>query len=147
MIESKKLNDDLLIICSDNMFEFGLVDFLDFFKKRRPAVNLCYDTGDVELIRSRHSCAVINEEGLLNLIRKSMISTAGSLILQDDNLHPVVFGHILFGVVGSDGLGTSPTFIDKPFRPAIFCNVPARTFSPGFSSDSTTACSLPAGLR
>ena len=63
VIETKKLDDDLLIICSDKMFEFSLVDFVDYFKERRAAVNLCFDSGDVELIRNKHGCAVINEEG------------------------------------------------------------------------------------
>ncbi|MBA7658132.1 UTP--glucose-1-phosphate uridylyltransferase [subsurface metagenome] len=63
VIESKKLDDDLLIICSDKMFEFSLVDFVVFFKTRREAVNLCFDTEDLEKIPHKHGCVVIDKQG------------------------------------------------------------------------------------
>lgn len=62
-IESKELDDDLMVICSDKMFEFSLADFVDFFKDRRAAVNTCCDVGDIELLRNKHGCVVVNERG------------------------------------------------------------------------------------
>ena len=61
-IESKQLNDDLLVICSDKLFEFSLNDFLAFFKRKGTTVNLCFDTGDIEQIRNKHGCVIINEK-------------------------------------------------------------------------------------
>ncbi len=63
VIESKKLDDDLMVICSDKMFEFSLADFVEFFKERRAAVNTCCDVGDVELLRNKHGCVVVDEQG------------------------------------------------------------------------------------
>jgi glucose-1-phosphate thymidylyltransferase len=63
VIESKELADDLMVICSDKMFEFSLTDFVDFFKDRRAAVNTCCDVGDIELLRNKHGCVVVNEQG------------------------------------------------------------------------------------
>lgn len=62
-IESKELHDDLMVICSDKMFEFSLADFVDFFEDRRAAVNTCCDVGDIELLRNKHGCVVVNEQG------------------------------------------------------------------------------------
>ncbi len=61
-IEFKELDDDLMVICSDKMFEFSLADFVDFFEDRRAAVNTCCDVGDIELLRNKHGCVVVNEQ-------------------------------------------------------------------------------------
>jgi len=61
-IESQMIDDDTLVICSDKMFEFKLSDFVECFKKRREAMNACFDTGDVEEIRGKHGCVVLDRE-------------------------------------------------------------------------------------
>ena len=65
VIESKQLDDDLMVICPDKMFEFSLADFVDFFEDRRAAVNTCCDVGDIELLRNKHGCVVVNEQGMI----------------------------------------------------------------------------------
>jgi glucose-1-phosphate thymidylyltransferase len=62
-IESQKIDDDTLVICSDKMFGFTLYDFVGYFKKRREAINACFDTGDVESLRGKHGCVVVDAEG------------------------------------------------------------------------------------
>ncbi len=62
-VKTKALQDDLMVICSDKMFEFSLVDFVAGFKAKRASVNLCFDTGNVEKIRNKHGCVVLNQEG------------------------------------------------------------------------------------
>ena len=62
-IKSQELDDDLLVICSDKMFEFKLSDFVEFFRGRGEAANACFDTGDVEKLRGKHGCVVVDEEG------------------------------------------------------------------------------------
>ncbi len=64
-IESKELDDDLMVICSDKMFEFSLADFVDFFEDRRAAVNTCCDVGDIELLRNKHGCVVVDEQAMI----------------------------------------------------------------------------------
>jgi glucose-1-phosphate thymidylyltransferase len=62
-VDRKRIDDDLLVICSDKMFEFSLADFVDSFKGRREAVNACYETGDIERIRNKHGCVVLDTDG------------------------------------------------------------------------------------
>jgi glucose-1-phosphate thymidylyltransferase len=62
-IKSQDLDDDLLVICSDKMFEFKLFDFVDFFRIRGAAVNACFDTGDPETVRGKHGCVLLDDEG------------------------------------------------------------------------------------
>jgi glucose-1-phosphate thymidylyltransferase len=62
-IEAHRVDDDLLVICSDKMFEFKMSDFVDFFRIRREAVNACFDTGDLATIRGTHGCVVLDPEG------------------------------------------------------------------------------------
>jgi glucose-1-phosphate thymidylyltransferase len=62
-IESQNLDDDLLVICSDKMFEFKLSDFVEFFRMKGGAANACFDTGDPEAVRGKHGCVLLNMEG------------------------------------------------------------------------------------
>jgi len=62
-IESQNLDDDLLVICSDKMFEFKMSDFVGFFRMRREAVNACFDTGDPEAVRGKHGCVLLDTVG------------------------------------------------------------------------------------
>ena len=62
-IQSQNLNDDLLVICSDKMFEFKLCDFVKFFKEKKTAINACFEAGDIEKIRNKHGCAVLDPAG------------------------------------------------------------------------------------
>jgi len=62
-IRARGLRDDLLVICSDKIFEFSLKSLVDFFAERREAVNTCFEAGEVERIRDRHGCAVADPRG------------------------------------------------------------------------------------
>lgn len=59
-IESRGIDDDILVICSDKMFEFSLSGFVDYFKQKGAPVNTGFDTGDVEIIKDRHGCLVLD---------------------------------------------------------------------------------------
>ena len=61
-IESQRISDDVLVICSDKMFEFRLYDFVGYFRRRGEAINACFDTGDAESLRGKHGCAVLDAE-------------------------------------------------------------------------------------
>lgn len=61
-IETKAIHEDLLVLCSDKMFEFSLVGFVEYFKTTQAPVNTAFDTGDVEAIRNRHGCLVLDAE-------------------------------------------------------------------------------------
>lgn len=69
-IEKKHLVDDLLVVCSDKMFEFSLAKFVAFFKKKQVTVNACFDAGDVERIRNKHGCAVLDDQKRIVLFQE-----------------------------------------------------------------------------
>jgi glucose-1-phosphate thymidylyltransferase len=94
-IETQNLDDDLLVICSDKMFEFKMSDFVDLFGARRAAVNACFDTGDREAIRGKHGCVLLNEGGRIvefqekPLEPKSTVQSIAFYIFPRDSLHLV----------------------------------------------------------
>lgn len=61
-IETNKLDDDLLVLCSDKIFEFSLNDFIDFFFEKGESVNTVYDTYNIEQIRNKYGCVGINKD-------------------------------------------------------------------------------------
>lgn len=48
VIQEKNLNDDLLIIAGDNLFDFSLQEFVDFFNKRGKAANALHEIEKIE---------------------------------------------------------------------------------------------------
>jgi len=50
VMEKKQLNDDLLVMGSDNLFKFSLADFVAYASKNRPHMSLAfYDIKDIKL--------------------------------------------------------------------------------------------------
>jgi glucose-1-phosphate thymidylyltransferase len=94
-IESQELEDDLLVICSDKIFEFKMSDFVKFFRSRREAVNACFETGDRERIRGKHGCVLLNEKGRILEFQekpaepKSSVQSIAFYIFPRDSLHLV----------------------------------------------------------
>jgi glucose-1-phosphate thymidylyltransferase len=62
-VRERELAVDLLVLPSDKLFEFSLAELVAFFTKKKQAVNACYDTGDPEIIRGRHGCALVDGTG------------------------------------------------------------------------------------
>lgn len=50
-VSSKNIDDDLLVIAGDNLFELHLIDVVDFFKKKKTNVIVLYDVNDLELAK------------------------------------------------------------------------------------------------
>ena len=50
VLQRNQINDDLLILAGDNLFDFELRQFVDFFAAHGSSVGL-YDTGDLEIMR------------------------------------------------------------------------------------------------
>ena len=62
-VADQQIDDDLLVLCSDKLFSFGLGEFVAYFQTKRATVNLCIDVGSTERIRNRHGCVVVDGEG------------------------------------------------------------------------------------
>jgi len=50
VLQRNAIDDDLLIVAGDNLFDFQLRDFVDFFEAHGTSIGL-YDTGDLELMK------------------------------------------------------------------------------------------------
>lgn len=61
-LRTEGIDDDLLVICSDKMFDFSLVEFINYFRSRGEAVNTCSDTHDPETIKGRFGCLLLGED-------------------------------------------------------------------------------------
>jgi glucose-1-phosphate thymidylyltransferase len=52
VIERARIDDDLLVIAGDNLFDFSLGDFIDFWRSKGEASAVAlYDVGDLELVK------------------------------------------------------------------------------------------------
>jgi glucose-1-phosphate thymidylyltransferase len=47
-IKSRKINEDCIIIAGDNLFDFKIEDFLEFYKKQKGPVVAIFDVGSLE---------------------------------------------------------------------------------------------------
>lgn len=69
VIEEEGLNDDLLVVAGDNLFEFNLEGFVNFFREKGTSVGL-YDFQDREAVK-RYSLVEMNEnKRILNFQEK-----------------------------------------------------------------------------
>jgi glucose-1-phosphate thymidylyltransferase len=48
-IDRQEINDDILVIAGDNLFNFSLLPVLDFFLQKQQVVNALYDVGSVDI--------------------------------------------------------------------------------------------------
>ena len=68
LIQTFELDEDLLIIGGDNIFEFSLQTFLDTYQGR-PLIAL-YDIGDIERVRGRFGVAVVKDGQIVEFQEK-----------------------------------------------------------------------------
>jgi glucose-1-phosphate thymidylyltransferase len=57
------LDDDLLVVCSDKLFEFSIPAFLRFAAEKGGGANTCDDVGDPAKLANKHGCAVLASDG------------------------------------------------------------------------------------
>lgn len=50
-LKQKKINDDILVVASDNLFDFSLKGMADFFMKNNKTTAGIYDIGDMEEVK------------------------------------------------------------------------------------------------
>lgn len=60
-IDKEKINDDLLIIGGDNLFDFSIIDFIRFFNEKKGAAVALYNVIDKEEIK-KYSVAVLDDD-------------------------------------------------------------------------------------
>lgn len=63
--------DDLLVIAGDNLFDFDVADFVDFWRAKAPASAVAvYDVGDPELARQYGVVALDSSDRVLSFVEK-----------------------------------------------------------------------------
>jgi len=68
LIQTLRLDEDLLVIGGDNIFEFSLQSFLDAYQGH-PLIAL-YDIGDIERVRGRYGVAVVKDGQIVEFQEK-----------------------------------------------------------------------------
>ena len=61
VIGKKDINDDIIVIAGDNLFELSLADVINFFRKRNANVVVLYDVKDNKLARQYGIVEIKNE--------------------------------------------------------------------------------------
>ena len=51
VINTKKVDDDIIVIAGDNLFDFSLRDVVDIFRKRKSNIIVLHDVKDMELAK------------------------------------------------------------------------------------------------
>ena len=69
-IDKEKINDDLLIIGGDNLFDFSLTDFIDFFNKKKSSVVALRNVMNKEEIKRYSVVALDDNEKIVNFEEK-----------------------------------------------------------------------------
>lgn len=64
VIDKAKINDDLLVLGGDNLFEFNLQDFIGYFKEKNDNIVALHDIKDKEAVK-RFSVVELNPENKL----------------------------------------------------------------------------------
>ena len=90
VIKEKKINDDLLVIAGDNLFEFSIHKFVDFFKQKKSSIVALRDLKDRNKIKGKFGVAILRNERIIDFQEKpedpksTLASTACYLFHKDD---------------------------------------------------------------
>nr|MDO8118668.1 nucleotidyltransferase family protein [Candidatus Sigynarchaeota archaeon] len=79
-IDTCKIDDDLLVIAGDNLFEFDIDELLDFNTMTTDSVVALYDIADIETVRKRFGVAVVNEKGNIVAFEEKPAEPSSTLI-------------------------------------------------------------------
>jgi glucose-1-phosphate thymidylyltransferase len=89
VLERAGLDDDLLVIAGDNLFDFSLVDFVAYWRAKGGSALAVYDVGDLELARLYGVVEVDEDDRVVGFVEKppspasTLAATATYLYTQD----------------------------------------------------------------
>jgi len=66
---TKEIEDDVLVLAGDNIFSFGLEEFVERYRSLKKPLIALYDVGDVELAR-RYGVAILDGERIVSFEEK-----------------------------------------------------------------------------
>jgi glucose-1-phosphate thymidylyltransferase len=65
-----ELDDDLLVVAGDNLFDFSLADYVDWWREREGSAVAVYDVGDLELAKQYGVVAVDGDDRIVGFVEK-----------------------------------------------------------------------------
>ena len=68
-IDNKNINEDILVIAGDNLFDYKLIDLMKFYEKVNGPVAVTKELNDINLLR-RFAVASINEKGIITQLEE-----------------------------------------------------------------------------
>ena len=63
-IKEKNINDDLLVMAGDNLLDFSLNDFLDYFEEKQKTCTMCYYEDSLEKMK-KHAEVIMDSNDLI----------------------------------------------------------------------------------
>jgi len=64
------LDDDLLVVAGDNLFDFSLADYVDFWRAKGGSAVAVYDVGDRNLVRKYSAVVVDEDDRIVDFVEK-----------------------------------------------------------------------------
>ncbi len=91
LIKKEKINEDILIVAGDNLFDFELKDFIDFYEKRGNTTIAFYNMKDVARVKGKFGVGIIDKN--LRLVdfeekpkkpKSTLVSTGCYILAKND---------------------------------------------------------------
>ncbi|MFH1642646.1 MAG: nucleotidyltransferase family protein [Nanoarchaeota archaeon] len=70
VIEHEKIDDDILVVAGDNLFEFSLMEVADLFNIKRKTVVAVYDVKQKELAKQYGIVSIDNDNKIVDFVEK-----------------------------------------------------------------------------
>ncbi|MDO8634091.1 MAG: nucleotidyltransferase family protein [archaeon] len=61
VVEMEKIVDDFLVVAGDNLFQFSLAKFVDFFREKNSSVIACRDIKNLEVLSKKYGVVELGE--------------------------------------------------------------------------------------
>ena len=91
VLQNENIKDDVLVVAGDNLFEFSLKKFVDFYKKKKGSIIAAYDLKDRKKLAHKYGVVELDGEGrIVHFEEKpakpktSLASTACYIFSKDD---------------------------------------------------------------
>lgn len=69
-LDTLKIDEDILVIAGDNLFEFSLVDYLDVYKRHKSSVIAVYNMNNLYSVKNFGVVSIDNRNRLLSFVEK-----------------------------------------------------------------------------
>ena len=116
VMEKKNMDDDLLIICGDNLFTFSLKDVVDYYHKEKKSIVCVKEMNDINKIKNFAVAKVDENNKIIDLVEKpenpqSNIAVWATYIYPKEVLH--YFNEYKMSGNNMDAPGHFPQYLYK----------------------------------